>query len=404
MTGKVRARRPVVTGGGRSWDAVVVGARVAGASTALLLARAGLRVLVVDRARRGSDTLSTHALMRGGVLQLRRWGLLDRVAATGAPPVRRVTFHYGCESMPVALKPAAGVDALYAPRRTVLDALLVDAAEDAGARLRFGLAVTDLARDGSGRVAGVVLRDHSGATWTERASLVVGADGRDSLVAASVAAPTVVAGAHAAAYVYGYWPAADLDGYHWYYGDGLSAGAIPTNDGLACVFAGGPPAVLATALHHRRPAAAQQALLARLDRGIADLVAAPPDGPVRIFRGMPARLRRPYGPGWALVGDAGWWKDPLSTHGITDALRDAELLTAAVVGGATTHRAAEAAFAGYEARRDRTALPMHPIVDRLASHEWDPTEARRLLRGLSSVMADEVEAIRGLDLTPARTA
>ena len=83
------------SGADAGWDAVVVGARVAGASTALLLARAGLRVLVVDRARRGSDTLSTHALMRGGVLQLQRWGLLDGVVATGAPPVRRVTFHYG---------------------------------------------------------------------------------------------------------------------------------------------------------------------------------------------------------------------------------------------------------------------------------------------------------------------
>src|SRR5512133_3539747 len=106
----------------RSWDVIIIGGRVAGASTALLLARAGLRVLVVDRARRGSDTLSTHALMRGGVLQLRRWGLLDRMVGTGAPPVRRVTFHYGAESLPVALKPSAGVDALYAPRRTVLDA------------------------------------------------------------------------------------------------------------------------------------------------------------------------------------------------------------------------------------------------------------------------------------------
>ena len=110
MTAQASARRrPGAGGGSAGWDAVVVGARVAGASTALPLARAGLRVLVVDRARRGSDTLSTHALMRGGVLQLRRWGLLDRVAATGAPPVRRVTFHYGAEPMPVSLKPYAGV-------------------------------------------------------------------------------------------------------------------------------------------------------------------------------------------------------------------------------------------------------------------------------------------------------
>ncbi len=123
---------------------IIIGARVAGASTALLLARAGLHVLVVDRARRGSDTLSTHALMRGGVLQLWRWGLADRIVAAGTPPVRRVTFHYGAESLPITLKSYAGVDALYAPRRTVLDALLVDAAEETGAHFRFGLAMTDL--------------------------------------------------------------------------------------------------------------------------------------------------------------------------------------------------------------------------------------------------------------------
>ena len=386
------------------WDAVVVGARVAGASTALLLARAGLRVLVVDRARRGSDTLSTHALMRGGVLQLRRWGVLDRVAASGAPPVRRVTFHYGAESQPIPLKPYAGVDALYAPRRTVLDAMLVDAAENAGARFRFGLTVTDLTRDGAGRVVGVCLRDPAGATWTERARLVVGADGRGSLVAARVAAPTLAAGAHAASYAYGYWPTTDPDGYHWYYGDALSAGLIPTNDGLACVFVAAPPAVVAAATRHRRPVDAQRALLARLDGGLVALVAAPPEGKVRVFRGTPARLRRPYGPGWALVGDAGWWKDPLSTHGITAALHDAELLAAAVVAGAASERATGIALAGYSEQRDRLALPMHPLVDRLASHEWDLAEARQLLHGLASVMADEVEAILGFDQAPARTA
>ncbi len=401
MTAPAFIRR---SGAQASWDAIVVGARAAGASTALLLARAGQQVLVVDRARRGSDTVSTHALMRGGVLQLRRWGLLDRVAATGAPPVRRVTFHYGAESMPVTLKPYAGVDALYAPRRIVLDAILVDAAEEAGAQFRFGLAVTDLVRDDAGRVVGVVLRDEDGATRTERTRLVVGADGRGSLVADRVAAPTIASGAHVAAYAYGYWPVADLDGYHWHYGDRLSAGVIPTNDGLACVFVGGPPPVLAAAMLHRRPAAAERGLLARLDGRLADLTSAPPVGPVRFFRGTPARLRRPYGPGWALVGDAGWWKDPLSTHGITAALRDAELLTTAIVAGAASKRASGIELADYQAQRDRMALPMHPLVDRLASHEWDLAEVRRLLHGLSSVMADEVEAIRRFDAAPRRTA
>jgi 2-polyprenyl-6-methoxyphenol hydroxylase-like FAD-dependent oxidoreductase len=421
-SGRGRSRpRP---GGRAQWDAVVVGARVAGASTAMLLARAGARVLVVDRARRGSDTLSTHALMRGGVLQLRRWGLLDRLAAAGTPPVRRVTFHYGGEQpMPVSLRPYAGVDALYAPRRTVLDTLLVGAAESAGAQVRFGTAMTSLAFDGDGRVVGVKLRDGDGRVRTEYADLVVGADGRDSLVAARVAATTLATGAHAPAYLYGYWPGAGVDGYHWHYGDGLSAGVIPTDDGLVCVFVGGPPAVIAAALRERRPAEAQRELLRRLDgprvgphagphpgtRGgsLGELAAVPPEGPVRFFRGLAAQLRQAHGPGWALAGDAGWWKDPLSTHGITDALRDAELLAAAVVAGTASEGAAAVALARYQAQRDVLALAMHPVVDRLAAHDWSPAEARGLLRELSSVMADEVEAIRRLDLpaTPsARTA
>lgn len=394
-------RQPAPSGG---WDVIIIGARVAGASTALLLARAGLHVLVVDRARRGSDTLSTHALMRGGVLQLWRWGLADRIVAAGTPPVRRVTFHYGAESLPITLKPYAGVDALYAPRRTVLDALLVDAAEETGAHFRFGLAMTDLVHNGAGRVVGVVLRDHAGSTWTELAQLVIGADGRDSLVADLAAAPSLAVGAHRGAYAYGYWRAADLDGYHWYYEAGLSAGSIPTNDGLGCVFVGGSPATLAAAMRHQSPVDAQRNLLGRLDSRIADLVAAPPVGSVRLFRGLPAKLRRPYGTGWALVGDAGCWKDPLSNHGITDALRDAELLAAAVVAGLASERATAIALAGYQAQRDRTAVAMHGIVDRLASHEWDLEEVRRLLRELSSVMADEVEAILNFDAALAHTA
>ncbi len=383
------------------WDAVIVGARVAGASTGRLLARAGLRVLVVERAGRGSDTVYAHALMRGGVLQLHRWGLLDRVLASGAAPVRRLTFHYGPESLSVSLKPHAGVDALYAPQRPVLDGILVDAAERAGARFRFGLTVADVTRDRGGRVNGVLLSDHRGATWTERADLVVGADGRSSAVAVRVAAPTIAVGHHSGAYAYGHWPAAGLDGYHWHYGHGLSAGAVPTNDGLACVFIGTRASVLTAALRHRSHAEAVGVLLAGMGGGLADRTDGPPAGPVKLFRGPPTRLRRAHGPGWALVGDAGWWMDPLSAHGITDALRDAELLASAVVAGSGSEAAAGRALAEYQSARDRLALAMHPIVDRLASHRWDPEEARALLRGLSSVMADEVESIGGFDRPPA---
>src|SRR5262249_41701144 len=106
------------------YDAVIVGARVAGAATAMLLARAGMRVLTIERSAHGSGPLSTHALMRAGVLQLHRWGVLDRIVTAGTPPIRRTTFHYGAEAISVAIQERDGVDALYAPRRTVLDATL----------------------------------------------------------------------------------------------------------------------------------------------------------------------------------------------------------------------------------------------------------------------------------------
>jgi len=155
-----------------SWDVVVVGARVAGAATAMLLAREGLRVLCVDRSRYGSDTLSTHALMRGGVLQLQRWGLLGPLLASGTPPVRRTVFHYGADKVGVSIKPAAGVEALYAPRRTVLDALLVDAARQAGASVEFSAPVVELLRDRGGRTSGVVVQDRRGrSTRVERAEI-----------------------------------------------------------------------------------------------------------------------------------------------------------------------------------------------------------------------------------------
>ena len=131
------------------FDAVIVGARCAGAATAMLMARAGLRVLVVDRTHPSRDTLSTHALMRAGVLQLSRWGLLQRVVAAGTPPVTATTFHYGDRTETLQL-----TEPLYAPRRTVLDTALLSAAQEAGAQARFGVDVTELCRDRTGRVTG----------------------------------------------------------------------------------------------------------------------------------------------------------------------------------------------------------------------------------------------------------
>jgi flavin-dependent dehydrogenase len=373
------------------FDVVVVGARVAGAATALLLARQGLRVVVVDRARRGDDTSSTHAFMRGGTALLHRWGLLDRVVAAGTPAIRQTRFSYPHESSTVSIKPAAGVDALYAPRRTVLDPILVDAATAAGADVRFGVAVTDLTRDADGRVTGVVGRDRSGAVVEVAAGLVVGADGRDSLVARRAGARTVRMGTSASAFVYGYWPGLPTVGYEWYYRPGGTAGLIPTNDGQVCVFAGVPAQRFADELRGDL-AGLYRRVLKEVTGGAGGRLSAEPPRRLRAFPGRPGFSRQAWGPGWALVGDAGYYVDPLSTHGMTDALRDAQLLAWATA-AARDGEPEAAAYADYQRHRDAITEPMFAIIDQICSYAWDGPGIRRLLLRVSSAMSDEVEAI-----------
>ena len=375
-----------------AWDVVVVGGRAAGASTAMLLARAGLRVLCIERARLGSDTLSTHALMRGGTLQLAKWGLLDAVIGAGTPAIKHTLFHYGADSVPVPIRPAAGVDALYAPRRTLIDRLLVEAATAAGAHFRFGCSAVGLEQDRTGRVTGVSVRSRDGSVRAERAGLVIGADGRHSLVAQDVGAASLFDGQSASAFVYGYFQGLPVGGYEWFYGPRVSAGAIPTNDGLSCVFVGAPPARLDRLVQAHGHGNAVRVIAGEWALGDR-LVGAKLVGGLRYMRGMAGYLRRSSGPGWALVGDAGFWKDPMSTHGMTDAFRDAELLARAVLAAPEPGPTQRESLAEYESVRDALALPLLDVTERLASYDWEITEVRQLLMRLASVMAEELELL-----------
>ena len=369
---------------------MIVGARCAGAATAMLMARAGLRVLVVDRTHPSRDTLSTHALMRAGVLQLSRWGLLQRVVAAGTPPVTATTFHYGDRAETLQL-----TEPLYAPRRTVLDTALLSAAQEAGAQARFGVDVTELCRDRTGRVTGVLARVRGGDAVTFRAPLTIGADGLRSTVARLAGAPTVRRGAAASAIVYGYWPSPSASQYDWFYRPGVSAGIIPTNDGQVCIWAGLPAERFADERRRSGLADLFARVLAEAAPAAAALVAGTERvGALRGFPGMPGYLRRATGPGWALVGDAGYFKDPLTAHGITDALRDAEFLTRAVVDGGRD------ALAEYERTRDRLSLPLLDVAESIAAYRWDLGEIRELLLAESAAMKPEVAALRALD-TPA---
>jgi 2-polyprenyl-6-methoxyphenol hydroxylase-like FAD-dependent oxidoreductase len=348
---------------------VIAGARCAGSATALLLARRGLRVLAVDPARYGSDTLSTHALMRGAVLQLHRWGVLPAVRASGAPPVRRTSFHYGPETIEIPIKDRDGVDSLVAPRRTVLDALLADAAKEAGAEVVHGLAVVDLIRDADERVRGARVSGADREVFDVPADLVIGADGIHSRVARLVDAPADYTAPHAATSIYAYWQGIPLTDYHWFYQVGASVGTIPTNDGETCVFALVPRA--------RFDARADgldglyRETLSKVSPELAESVAASErPGKLRAFRGEPGFLRRASGPGWVLVGDAGYFRDPITAHGITDALREAELMTRALVDEG------ELGLESYRAGRDERVRGFLDVSDQIASFEWDLERAK----------------------------
>ncbi len=389
----------------KTYDAVVVGGRVAGASTALLLARAGARVALLDRRPYGTDTLSTHALMRAGVLQLTRWGLLDRVVAAGTPPVRRTTFYLDDRPpVRVTIRPYAGVDALYAPRRHVMDRILVDAAAEEGVDVWHQTPVTDLLCDNTGRVSGVVATPPPGGSVSIPARMIVGADGIGSLVAREVVAPVLAQGRSSTAVLYRYLSDLDTDGYEWAYAAKAAAGIIPTNAGESCVFVGAAPDRLRRLRREGADSAFDALLGLAAEQSIADRVrAARPSGRIHGWSGLPGYVRRSWGPGWALVGDAGYFKDPISTHGMTDALRDAELLAdavLAVLGGAPE----SVALGGYQATRDRLSRHLFEVTEQVAAYDWDPDRVQTLLRRVSSAMSDEVDHLQALPPRQRRTA
>ena len=382
------------------YDVVVVGGRVAGASTALLLARAGARVALLDRCRRGSDTLSTHGLMRAGVAQLSRWGLLDQVIQLGAPPIRSTTFHYpDGRSVRVAIRPSPGVDALHAPRRYLLDWLLVDAAARAGAEVITDTTVTALTHDRTSRVTGVHALSRSGR-WVElSAAITVGADGVHSTVARQVGAPVTRQGRSRSAMLYRYVTTMPPDGYEWAYRAGAAAGLIPTNDGQTCVFVSTTPEAMRAA-RHLDVERAFAGVLARAAPALLDRVAAAkPAGPIHGWGGTPGYVRRSWGPGWALVGDAGYYKDPITTHGITDAFRDAELLADAIT---ETTAAEPVALERYQQTRDELSSDFFAATEDVATYDWTPDNIETLLRRVSTAMTDEVTHVQARsNLAPA---
>jgi 2-polyprenyl-6-methoxyphenol hydroxylase-like FAD-dependent oxidoreductase len=369
----------------QGYDVIVVGARVAGAATAMLLARRGMRVLAVDRARFPSDTLSTHQVQVPGVARLSRWGLLGRLAAAGTPATRRVRLDAGHAVLDGCFPACDGVDALYSPRRTVLDSILVDAAREAGAEVREGYLAEELVWE-QGRVAGIRGHRRGRPPTAERARLVVGADGKRSMVATAVAARRYRQRPASTLACYTYWSGVPMAGGEIYQRPGRVVAAFPTNDDLTMVYMAAPIAAFEA---FRTDVEGHYLKTLDLCGDLADRVR---DGEraerFRTTPDLPNTLRVPHGPGWALAGDAGLVMDPITAQGIGNALRDAELLADAIATGLDGGRPLDASLAGYQRRRDAATAPMYDFTTDLAAFNPPRLADQQLLASLHGRQAE----------------
>jgi 2-polyprenyl-6-methoxyphenol hydroxylase-like FAD-dependent oxidoreductase len=352
-------------------DAIVVGARCAGASTAMLLARSGHKVLLLDRDEFPSDMIaSTHMVWHAGVAQLKKWGLLDKLKATGCPAMAKINLDLGEFVLSAEAPPAGDVRQSYAPRRYVLDSLLVDAAVEAGAELRRG-SVVGLLSEGD-RVVGVRYSDQNGRAVEERARLVIGADGTNSSIARFVGAPVYDETSQLQGTYYAYFKDLPLNSMEFYSRPGRMIYAWSTNDGLTLA------GICCRYEDYRRLSddpernffAEAEVLTPEFCRRVkaAKRESAWLKGATRSIR------RKAFGAGWALVGDAGLTVDPITAAGISNALRDAEHLAEAAHQGLSGEPPLDEALAQFQDRRDASAIPIYEFTKEMAKLDPPPQE------------------------------
>ncbi|HET7498793.1 MAG TPA: NAD(P)/FAD-dependent oxidoreductase [Candidatus Eisenbacteria bacterium] len=362
-----------------SYDVIVVGARCAGSPTAMLLARKGYKVLVVDKAAFPSDTLSTHMVHPPGVAALKRWGLLDRVAATGCPPITRYKFDFGR----VVLEGNPGTSEMpvsYGPRRTVLDKILVEGAAEAGVDVREEFTVDEILIE-NGRVTGIRGHGKNGASVTERAKVTVGADGRFSKVAEAVKpeayneAPPILAG------YYSYWSNLPTEGrFENYALPHRGCALFGTNDGLTLLVGGWPMTEFET---NKKDAEANWMKMFDMHPALAERIRAAKRETKLFGTYVPNYFRKPYGDGWALVGDAGYNRDFITAMGITDAFLSADLCAEALdrsLGGAEPYNET---MAKYQYQRDERVTPIFHFTCQLATCEPPPPQVQQIFGAMA---------------------
>jgi 2-polyprenyl-6-methoxyphenol hydroxylase-like FAD-dependent oxidoreductase len=365
----------------RSFDAIVIGARCAGAPTAMLLARRGYRVLMVDRATFPSDTVSTHFVHAPGVAALERWGLRDQLAASGCPPVRRYSFDFGPFMIEGSPRAVDGVDEAYCPRRTVLDTMLVEAAADAGVEVREAFSVDEILME-DGAVIGIRGKDTDATMVTERANVVIGADGRNSFVAKAVRPEQYNDRPAVSPAFYSYWSGVGSSGFEVYVGERCGMAAFPTHDDLTLVIVGLPEddfsagrrdvaGIFMRAIEQAAPLADKMRTGQRVERFHA-------------ATDLAGYFRKPFGPGWGLVGDAGYHLHPITAQGITDAFLDAELLADALDAVFSGSGAYDVAMSRYQAARDARVTAMYEMTFDFAQLDRPPPpETQQLLASVA---------------------
>lgn len=362
------------------YDAIVIGARCAGSPTAMLLARKGYKVLLVDHARFPSDTVSTHILWPHGTEVLARWGLLPALERTGLPRIcRPMSFDVGPFALRGTVPDANDGQGGFCPRRTVLDHLLLEAASAAGAEVRTGFRVEDLQVDDR-RVVGLTGAVTGGRPVRERARIVIGADGVHSLVAKAVHAREYDTHPVIACSYYSYFSGINQADIELFVRTGCAFGCAPTHDSLHLVMLNWPtaafPLVRSDIERHVEEALAQApAFAARVRAGRRE-------EPWYGTAGVPNYFRTPHGPGWALVGDAGYTRDPITAQGISDAFLDAESLVAAIDDGLGGSADLERRLAEHEAARNERVRPMYEFTLQLAALEPPPPAMQQLFGAL----------------------
>jgi 2-polyprenyl-6-methoxyphenol hydroxylase-like FAD-dependent oxidoreductase len=357
------------------YDAIVVGARCAGSPAAMLLARKGYHVLVVDKATFPSDTISTHLIHPPGVTAMKRWGLLDTVVATGCPPIDTYSFDFGPFTISGSPQ-TAGAPVAYGPRRIVLDKLLVDAAANAGAEVREGFTVEDVV-SADGRVTGIRGHGKGGQSVVENARVVIGADGRHSVVAKAVSPAQYNEKPQLLAAYYTYWSGLPMNGrFETYIRPYQSFAAWPTNSGETLVIVGWQFAQFEA---NKKDIEGNYHKVIDLAPSFSERIHAARREERFVGTAVPGYFRKPFGPGWTLVGDAGYNKDFITAQGIQDAFRDAALCADALDQTFSGDRPFEAAMAEYQATRDQHVMPLYEFTAQLASQEPPPPEMQQLL-------------------------